>query len=141
MAHIVAAHSPPSHPCVFVFPSRQLSTRFREEDIKFSSLRQTEQDVLKADVLSHLYHSTDHTGDAAPDWDELTVTMQAYDGVTSVRLVRNGSSGSKTPDGVGKHDLVVRLCVNIGAIRRVLGKGSVGRGGTQSGCLAVMLFM
>lgn len=88
------------------FFSRQLSERYGEEGIEFSSLGQAEQDALKADVLSELYHATDHTAGAAPEWDELTVTMQAYGGVTSVGLVWKGG-GSKTADGGGKQDLVV----------------------------------
>lgn len=92
---------------MYVFLSRQLSARFGEEGIKFSSLCQSEQDALKADILSQLYHATDHTVGAAPDWDELTITMQAHGGVTSVGLVRN-DGGNKAPDGVAKQDLVVR---------------------------------
>lgn len=94
-------------PGVFVSLSRQLSARFGEEGIEFSSLRKSEQDALKADVLSQLYHATGHAVGTVPDWDELTVTMQAYGGVTSVGLVRYGD-GSKIPDGAGKQNLVVR---------------------------------
>lgn len=98
-------------PCELVlsfFFFRQLSTRFPEEDIDFASLNQSDQDVLKADVLSQLRHAMRHGGGAALEWDELEVTMPAYGGLTSVRLGRSGGN-SGTREGTDGRDLVVRL--------------------------------
>lgn len=83
----------------------QLSTRYAEEGIEFSGLCQSDQDALQADVRSQLYHATDHSAGVAPEWDELSITMQAYGGVTSVGLGRDGDG--KTPNSE-KH-LVVSL--------------------------------
>lgn len=70
----------------------QLSTRYAEEGIEFSCLCQSDQVALQADVRSQLYHAAGHDAGAAPEWDELSITMQAYGGVTSVGLVRNGET-------------------------------------------------
>ena len=70
----------------------QLSTRYAEEGIDFSCLCQSDQDALQADVRSQLYHAAGHDAGAAPEWDELSITMQAFGGVTSVGLVRNGET-------------------------------------------------
>lgn len=91
---------PPSFLCLFLL---QLSTRYAEEGIEFSSLGQFDQDALQADVRSQLYYAG-----SSPEWDELSITMQAFGGVASVALVRN-CGGGKTPNG-GKN-LVVSLVV------------------------------
>lgn len=73
----------------------QLSTRFIEEGIEFLSLNQSDQEALKDDVLGELYHATRHSADALVEWEELTVTMRAYCGVTCVSLVGSRSSGEE----------------------------------------------
>lgn len=95
-----SSHSPLVR-CLFFL---QLSTRYAEEGIEFSCLCQSDQDALQADVRSQLYHAAGHGAGAAPNWEELSITMQAYGGVTSVGLVRNGGNG-KTPNG-GKNLVV-----------------------------------
>lgn len=64
----------------------QLSALYAKEGIEFSSLGQPEQEALHADVLSQLFHATGHGARIAPEWDDLTITMQAYGGVTSVGI-------------------------------------------------------
>ncbi|CAM9249507.1 unnamed protein product, partial [Hapterophycus canaliculatus] len=81
----------------------QLSTQYPKDGIDFSSLNQSDQDALRADVLSQLHHATSHRAGAASEWEELAVTMQAYGGLTSVRLVR---ANRGTPRGSGEQDLV-----------------------------------
>ncbi len=64
----------------------QLSALYAREGIEFSSLGQLEQEALQADGRSQLFHATGHGAGVAPEWDDLTVTMGAYGGVTSVGL-------------------------------------------------------
>ncbi|CAM9409837.1 unnamed protein product, partial [Scytosiphon promiscuus] len=84
----------------------QLSTRYPEEGVDFSSLSESDQGALKHDVLSQLHHAMSQTAGAAPEWDELAVRMKAYGGPISVRLVRNSGNNSE-PQGGGEKDLVV----------------------------------
>ncbi|CAB1098133.1 unnamed protein product [Ectocarpus sp. CCAP 1310/34] len=93
------------NPAILCF-FRQLSARNLEEGVEFASLRQSEQDILKAEVLSQLYQATDHSALTVPEWDELKITLQAFGGVTSVSLSRSGES-SKAPGSDGEQDLVV----------------------------------
>lgn len=80
--------SRPSSHCLLLL-LLQLSARYAEEGIEFSNLCQSDQNALQADVRSQLYHATGHSAGVAAEWDELSITMQAYGGVTSVGLVRN----------------------------------------------------
>ncbi|CAM9507860.1 unnamed protein product, partial [Ectocarpus sp. 13 AM-2016] len=91
----------------------QLSARNIEEGVEFASLRQSEQDAMKADVLSQLYQATSHSALTVPEWDELKIIIQAFGGVTSVSLSRSGES-SKAPGSDGKQDLVVSAPTTAG---------------------------
>ncbi|CAM9245490.1 unnamed protein product [Ectocarpus sp. 12 AP-2014] len=91
----------------------QLSARNIEEGVEFASLRQSEQDAMKADVLSQLYQAANHSALTVPEWDELKITIQAFGGVTSVSLSRSGES-SKAPGSDGKQDLVVSAPTTAG---------------------------
>ncbi|CAM9892025.1 unnamed protein product, partial [Ectocarpus fasciculatus] len=84
----------------------QLSARYLEEGVEFASLRQSEQDTMKADVLGQLYQATNHSSRTVPEWDELKITTKTFGGVTSVSLSRRGER-SKAPGSDGQQDLVV----------------------------------
>ena len=73
----------------------QLSTRYADEGIEFPSLNQSEQGVLKADVLHELHLATQGNRVAASEWDTLKMTMKAYGGVASVSLARRSKRGSE----------------------------------------------
>lgn len=68
----------------------KLSERLVEEGITFSTLIGSEQDVLKAEVLQQL---NARYAASPPEWEELTITMRAYGGITSICLTINGSDG------------------------------------------------
>ncbi|CBN80035.1 hypothetical protein Esi_0022_0146 [Ectocarpus siliculosus] len=99
--------------CLQTFDVMQLSVRYLEEGVEFASLPQSEQDTMKADVLSQLYQATSHSPRTVPEWDELKIMIQAYGGVTSVSLSRTDES-SKTPVSDGKQDLVVSAPTTAG---------------------------
>ena len=88
------------------FRVRQLSTRYTDEGIEFPSLNQSEQGVIKADVLRELHLATQGNRVNASEWDILKITMKACGGVASVSLTRSKGDNDSIP-GHNASELIV----------------------------------